>query len=158
MHEIIDNLDLSSKGLWFPVTVSIVLVLSVLIIPKKISWRDIYITFGVVGFATWLSDGILARAFDLFDIGNPKKAGLGDILSYTLIPTSLSILFLNFLHSKNKWMLTSWFTLAAFLIQFGMVQLGYMTFKGWNGYISIIVYVFAFGFLLPWHLKFITNE
>lgn len=93
MHEIIDNLDLSSKGLWFPVTVSIVLVLSVLIIPKKISWRDIYITFGVVGFATWLSDGILARAFDLFDIGNPKKAGLGDILSYTLIPTSLSILF-----------------------------------------------------------------
>ena len=158
MHDFIENLDLSSQGLWFPVAVSIFLALTVLFIPKKISWREIYITFGVVGFATWLSDGILARAIDLFDIGDPKKAGLGDILSYTFIPTSLSILFLNFLTRKNKWILTSLFTLVAFLIQFGMVNFGYMTFKGWSGYISIIVYLLAFGFLLPLHLKIIRNE
>lgn len=55
-----------------------------------------------MGFVTWFCDGLLARGFDLFDIGDPKKAGLGDILSYTFIPTSLAILYLNFLTKNNK--------------------------------------------------------
>ncbi|MCM3213371.1 hypothetical protein ABER75_19730 [Niallia taxi] len=158
MHEFFTNLDLHAKGLWFPVSVSILLALTVLFIPKNIPWKEIYITFGVVGLATWLSDGILSRALDLFDIGDPKKAGLGDILSYTFIPTSLAILFINYFTRKNRWILTSWFTLAAFLIEFGMVQLGYLKFKGWNGYFSIIAFVIAFGFLLPLHLKIIRSD
>ncbi|GAA3333316.1 hypothetical protein GCM10020331_096880 [Ectobacillus funiculus] len=62
-----------------------------------ISWREIYITFSVVGFVTWFCDGLVAREFDLVDLGNPNKAGLGDTLCYTFVPSSLAILYLNYL-------------------------------------------------------------
>lgn len=159
MQQFIENLDLEAQGLWFPVTVSILFALTVLIIPKKnISWREIYITFGVVGFVTWFSDGLLARELDLFDIGNPQKAGIGDLLSYTFIPTSLAILYLNYLTTNNKWKLTFCFTLVSLLIEFGMVYVEYLKFKGWNWLFSIIVFLIAFGFLLPFHIKLIRKE
>ena len=159
MQEFIKNLDLGAKGLWFPIAASVLFAVTALIIPKKnISWKEIYTTFGVVGFVTWFSDGLLGRVFDLFDIGDPKKAGLGDILSYTFIPTSLAILYLNFLTKNNKWILTICFTILSLLIEFGMVHVGYMKYKGWNWYISIIVFLIAFGFLLPLHIKLIRKE
>ncbi|MEH7096960.1 hypothetical protein [Neobacillus vireti] len=158
MQQFIANLDLGAKGIWFPVTASILFALTVLIIPKKnISWREIYITFGVVGFITWFSDGLIARELDLFDIGDPKKAGIGDLLSYTFIPSSLAILYLNYLTLTNKWKLTTFFTLIALLIEFGMVHVGYMKYKGWNWYVSIIVFLISFGFLLPMHIKLIRK-
>ena len=158
MQQFLANLDLGAKGLWFPVTASILFALTVLFIPKKnISWREIYITFGLVGFITWFSDGLIARELDLFDIGDPKKAGIGDLLSYTFIPSSLAILYLNYLTTNNKWILTFCFTLIALLIEFGMVHVGYMKYKGWNWYVSIIVFLIAFGFLLPMHIKLIRK-
>ncbi|MDQ0298254.1 hypothetical protein J2S78_000662 [Salibacterium salarium] len=159
MQEFIESLDLGAKGLWFPVTVCALFALTVIIIPKKnISWREIYITFGVVAFSTWFSDSILARGFDLFDLGDAKKSGLGDILSYTFIPSSLAILYLNYLTQNNKWKLTTIFTLISLIITFGMVYFGYMKWKEWNWFISIIVFLFAFGFALPTHIKFIRNK
>lgn len=159
MDKFIENLDLGAKGLWFPVTVSILLVLIVLFIPKKnINWREIYITFGVVGFATWFTDGLVAREFDLFDVGAPAKAGLGDILSYTFIPSSLAILFLNYFTRNNKWKLTIFFTLLASLVEYGMIYFGYMKYKGWHWSVSIIVFLIVFGFLLPLHIKFIRTD
>lgn len=159
MQKIIDHLDLGAKGLWFPVIISILLTTTVLFIRKKnITWREIYITFGVVGFATWFSDAMFARVIDVFDIGHPKKAGLGDILSYTFIPTSLAILYLNYLTKKNKWKLTIIFILLSMLIEFGMIHSGYMKYKGWHWSISIIAFVLAFGFLLPKHISIIRND
>ncbi|WP_176087328.1 hypothetical protein [Virgibacillus dokdonensis] len=35
MDKVIHNLDLHSKGIWFPITISIILVLTILFIPKK---------------------------------------------------------------------------------------------------------------------------
>ncbi|ULT59526.1 hypothetical protein L1999_13795 [Neobacillus drentensis] len=159
MQQFLSNLDLGANGLWFPVTASILFALAVLIIPKKIiSWREIYITFGVVGFITWFSDGLIARQLDLFDIGDPKKAGIGDLMSYTFIPSSLAILYLNYFTHRNRWKLTICFTFIALLIEFWMVYVGYMKYKGWNWYISTIVFLIAFGFLLPMHIKFIRKQ
>ncbi|WP_431804670.1 hypothetical protein [Halobacillus andaensis] len=159
MKKFLDSLDLEAMGLWFPVTVSILLALTVIITPKKnISWRETYITFGVVAFVTWFSDSMIARGFDLFDLGDPKKTGLGDLLSYTFIPSSLAILYLNYLKKNNKWKLTIIFTFLSIIITFGMVYSGFMEWKGWNWIISITVYLFAFGFALPAHIKFIRNE
>lgn len=159
MQKFIENLDLGAKGLWFPVIISILLTTTALFIRKKnITWREIYITFGVVGFATWFSDAMFARILDVFDIGHPKKPGLGDILSYTLIPTSLAILFLNYLTRNNKWKLTIGFTFLSLLIEFGMIHSGYMKYKGWHWSISIIAFVLVFGLLLPKHMAIISND
>ncbi|WP_299093282.1 hypothetical protein [uncultured Metabacillus sp.] len=159
MQGFIENLDLGAKGLWFPVSVSILLAVIVLFIPKKnISWREIYITFGVVGFVTWFCDGLVAREFDLLDLGHPNKAGLGDTLCYTFVPSSLAILYLNYLTKNNKWKLTIIFTVISLLIDIGMVNVGYMNYKGWDWLMSIIVFLIVFGFLLPIHIRLIRNE
>lgn len=158
MDSFIKSLDLGAKGLWFPVTVSILLALTVLFISKKnISWREIYMTFGIVGFVTWISDALIARSLDLIDLGDHNTAGLGDILSYTFIPTSLSILFLNFLTKENKWKLSILFTVLSFLVEVGMFYTGYLKYSGWNWAISLIVFLIAFSFLLPIHLKIIRT-
>ena len=159
MDKFLHNLDLGAEGLWFPLTISIILVLLVLLLPKKnISWREIYITFGIVGLATWISDAIIARALDLIDLGDPNKGGIGDILSYTFIPTSLAILFLNYYTKENKWKLSILFSVISFLIEVGMVYFGYMKYTGWSMVISFVVFISAFAFLLPLHLKIIKNE
>lgn len=158
MDKFIHNLDLGAKGIWFPITVSIVLVLTSLFIPKKnITWRDMYITFGIVGLFTWISDAIVARGFDLIDLGDPTKGGIGEILSYTFIPTSLSILFINYFTKKNKWKLTILFTILSFLIETGMLFFGYMEYTGWSMFISFIVFIIAFYFLLPIHIKILKR-
>ncbi len=158
MVKFIYNLDLGAKGLWFPVIVSILLIIIALFIPKKnISWREIYITFGIVGLVTWISDAIIARALDLLDLGDPNKAGMGEILSYTLIPTSLAILFLNYFTKENKWALSFLFTVISIMIETGMIYFGYMKYQGWNTAISAIVFIIAFSYLLPIHIKIIRK-
>lgn len=158
MDTFLHNLDLGAKGLWFPVTISIVLVLTALFIPKKkISWIEMYTTFGIVGLFTWITDGIIARGFDLIDLGDPNTGGIGEILSYTFIPTSLSILFINYFTKKNKWKLTILFTILSFLIETGMLYFGYMEYSGWNRFISFIVFIIAFYFLVPLHIKIIRR-
>ncbi|OAS87761.1 MULTISPECIES: hypothetical protein [Metabacillus] len=158
MDKFIHNLNLGAKGLWFPLTVSILLAITALLIPKKnISWKEMYITFGIVGLGTWISDSIIARAFDLIDLGDPIRTGIGDILSYTFIPTSIAILFLNYFTKENKWRLTILFTVLSFMIDTGMIYFGYMKYKGWNTAFSLIVFIIAFSFLLPIHLKIIRR-
>jgi hypothetical protein len=156
MNDIIDKLDIGSKGLWFPVIISILLFITVLIIPKKnITWREIYITFGIVGFVTWISDALITRVFDLIDLGNPNVTGMGEILCYTLIPTSLSVLYLNYFTNKNKWKLTILFIVLSFLVDIGMEYFGYMEYNGWNLFYSLLSFLLVFGYLLPLHIKLI---
>ncbi|MFD2215622.1 hypothetical protein [Metabacillus endolithicus] len=156
MDKLIENLDFGAEGLWFPITISILLSIIVLFIPKRnITWREIYITIGIVGFATWISDAVIARTLDLIDLGDPNKTGIGEIFCYTLIPTSFSILYLNYLSKENKWKITILFIVLSFLVEAGMLYFGYMKYNGWNLAFSFIAFVIAFGFLLPLHSKII---
>lgn len=159
MQSWIDQLDLGAKGFWYPTTVSILLVLTVIFIPKKrITWRDIYITFGVVGFATWISDAFITRTFNWLDLGNPDKSGLGEILCYTFIPTSLSVLYLNYLTASNKWKMAIIFTILSSLVELGMIYSGYMKYNGWHWGFSIIAFLIIYGFVLPIHMRIIKHR
>ncbi|WP_121640086.1 hypothetical protein [Virgibacillus sp. Bac330] len=158
MDKVIHNLDLHSKGIWFPITISIILVLTMLFTPKKhITWKELYATFGIVAFITWLSDALVARTLDLIDLADPKTAGLAEILVYTFVPSSLSILFINFYTYKNKWLLVIIFTSIAAMMEYIMVHLDYIKYNGWNPFVSIAVYIIAFGFLVPFHIKLLRK-
>jgi hypothetical protein len=91
----------------------------------------------------------------MIDLGDPKITGLGDIVSYTFIPPSLSILFLAYLTTKNKWVLSLLFCAGSLLIEYGMIKSGYMRLNGWFFVYSIVIYFIIYAFVLPWHLKFI---
>ncbi|ASK63989.1 hypothetical protein CFK37_18420 [Virgibacillus phasianinus] len=150
------DLDLLSKGVWFPIIIGIITILFMLFMPKRISWKDIYITFGVVGYVTWMIDSGMNQ-FDSFNLANPKKVGIGDIISYGIIPSALAVIYINYLKLDSKWGLVILFTVISFIIEWGMVQAGYMKLNGWHTWWSIPVYLIVYGFWLPWHKRLIES-
>jgi hypothetical protein len=150
LEQAVQHLDLSAHGLWFPITVSLCLfALALVLFKRQLTWRDFYITFSVVGFVCWLCDVIITRVFNMIDLGDPKVTGLGDIVSYTFIPPSLSILFLAYLPNKNKWLLSLLFCAGSLLIEYCMMKSGYMRLNGWFFVYSIVVYFIVYAFVLP---------
>ncbi|MEH7418809.1 hypothetical protein V7266_26605 [Neobacillus drentensis] len=156
MNSFIKNLDLHAQGSWLPIVMSLLLLIYALFMPKKeIGWREFYVTFGIVGYFAWISDSLLGEMIDLVDFGNPEFAGIGEFLSYSLIPSSLSVIYLNYFEKSNKWKLTIIFTIISILIEWGMRSVGYMKVHGWSFFISIPLYFVVFAFLLPFHRKLI---
>ncbi len=151
--KILEKMDLTAVGIWFPISVGIALFLFMLFMPKRLSWREIYLTFGTVGYVTWVIDlPFMAAYFDLFDVGAPKVPGIGDVITYGVIPSLLAVIFLNYFKHEKKWRYVAGFTLLSFLFEWALVQVGYMNLKGWVTWWSIPVYFFVYGFWLPWHL------
>ena len=156
LNSIIKNLDLHAPGTWQAVVLSLLLFLYALLMPKKeIGWRDFYITFGVVGFFAWISDIVTAKVLDLVDFGHPKITGIGEFLSYSLIPSSLSVIYLNYFKKTNKWILVITFIIIATLVEWVLRKAGYVKVHGWSFFISIPLYFVVFSFLLPLHSKLI---
>ncbi len=160
MDTIIHRLDFGATGLWFPITVSLLLAVCMLIQPKRcLSWVELYITFGVVGLAAWLSDVLVMRVLDWVDLGDAKITGIGEVLSYTLIPASLAILYLNLTTHEKRWRNSFLFTLLSFLIQAGMEYSGYMkVVSPLILYVSPIFYLIVYRFILPIHLRIIRKQ
>ncbi|MCM2535973.1 hypothetical protein NDK43_31390 [Neobacillus pocheonensis] len=156
MSSFIKNLDLNAQGIWFPLVSGGILFLYALFMPKKeINWRDFYITFGVIGFVAWISDSVFGKMIDLVDFGNPNITGLGEFVSYSFIPSSLGVIYLNYLKKTNKWMLVIIFAIISTLIEWGMRKVGYMKAHGWSFFISIPAYLIVYGFFLPLHRRII---
>ncbi|RPJ97659.1 hypothetical protein [Priestia endophytica] len=160
MHSLIRNLDLSARGIWFPVSVGLLLFFFSLLMPKKkINWLEFYITFGVVGYVAWISDTVVGGILDLVDLGNPEITGLGELASYSFIPSSLAVIYLNYANKSNKWILVLLFTLLSTLIEWTMIQTGYLKMKNWGFFVfSIIAYLIVFSLILPVHLTVLKKN
>lgn len=153
MNTFIQNLDLQEKGIWLPLAAGTILLIFVLLMPKrKINWRGIYLTFGVVGFITLIIDiFLMAQYLDLFDIGNPTIEGVGDLMTYAVIPPSLAVVYLNYYDRGKKWLYISLFIIISFSFEWGLTQAGYMELKGWQNWYSLPVYYIIYSLWLPWH-------
>jgi len=159
MESIIKSLDLNAKGLWLPVSLAIIIFLCALLMPKKkINWREFYITIGVVGFLTWIADGIFARYLDLVDFGDPNITGIGEFISYSFVPSSLAVIYLNYLSLENKWKLVIIFTLISVLIEWSVEQVDYMKLIHWNHLYSIPIYLLIYSYILPLHFRIIKCD
>jgi hypothetical protein len=158
MEKIIKNLDLQSEGVWYALAWGTVSLIIMLFMRKRISWREIFFIFGVIGYITWMIDMVVAKTFDLFDLGNPKIEGLGDIFTFGIIPSALSVIFLNYYKPENKWGLAVLFSALSFLFEWGMVQVGYMKLKDWTTWWSIPVYLVMYVLVIPWILDFLRKD
>jgi hypothetical protein len=154
-----NNLDLASKGVWFPIIIGILILFFLILMPKRLSRKEIYLTFGTVGYVALLLDiFILGTVFDLFDLGRPTIEGIGDTLSYAIIAPSLAVIFLNFYKQEKRWLYTIIFTVVSFLYEIILVKVGYMTLHGWNSLFSLPIEFIFYGFWFPWHLKLIRKK
>ncbi|PMC37955.1 hypothetical protein CJ195_10180 [Bacillus sp. UMB0899] len=156
MYVLYVNFDLA-KGIWYPIVLTILLILIILISPKKLSKQEFYVTFGVIGYVVWMVDITLAAPFDIFDIGT-KRNGLPELLLFGLIPSCIAIIFLNFYQSTSKKKaLIILFIISSFILEWLAEITGIMTSKIWHAYYSIPIFTVVFYFALPWHLKFIRT-
>jgi lipoprotein signal peptidase len=114
MDSFIQNLDIQQRGIWFPLITGVIALFFILFMPKrKMNWREIYITFGVIGYVTLMLDVfIVGEYFDLFDLGDPGLEGIGDLMTYAIIPSCLAIAYLNFYDRKTKWFYVFLFTIV----------------------------------------------
>lgn len=160
MEKFIQNLDLSSKGIWFPITLGIAALVYIFLMPKRLTWREIYFTFGTISYVALSVDAFFMMNYlDVFDLGKePKQEGIGDYITYGIIPSCFAIIFLNYLKEEKKWTYVFLFTLLSFLSEWMLVQVGYMKLKGWHTWWSIPVFIIAYRFWLPWHLRLIRKK
>ncbi|WP_010630356.1 hypothetical protein [Sporolactobacillus vineae] len=151
MNSIVKNLDLFSRGIWFPITAACFLILFVLFMKKKyLNWTQIYVTYGIIGLTAWMLDTLTGVFLDLYDVGKPS-IGLADFIAFAFIPSSLSVIFLNFRTKRNKWLLTALFTLISLIIYWVSEWAGYFKDKGWNSIYSLIAFILVYTLLLPLH-------
>jgi hypothetical protein len=146
-----------NHGWWYPALLSAILLLIVIYMPKKrINWKEIYITFGVIGYIVWMIDMTIAVPFDLFDLGDPKKEGIPELTLFGIIPSCLSVIYLNLYKEDNKWFWVIFFVILSLLLEWTTTKVGLM--KDYNTLWSTPVHFVAYAFYLPWHLKFIRRN
>jgi hypothetical protein len=159
MDAFLDRLDIYATGIWLPLLFCMTVLLFVVFMPKRqIDWLGIYLTFGVVGCVGVLLDiNILGEYFDLFDLGDPGKEGIGDLASYAIIPSCLAVIFINYFDKKNKWLYVAIFTGISYSYEWLLTQTGYMKLLGWQNWYSIPVFIMVYGVWLPWHHEVIKR-
>lgn len=158
MEEIIKNLDIYAKGIWCPIAWTVFLVLIVLIMPKeKMNWLQIYITYGVIGLITWISNSIFGVFFDLVDFGDASVTGLAEMLTYTFIPSSLAVIFMNMYSKEKKAVLTVLFLVVSLFIEWTCHVSGFMEYKKWSLLFSVPIYFVIYYFFLPFHYHLFRN-
>lgn len=162
MEKFIQDLDLSGKGVWFPIILGVISFLFIIFMPKRLSWTEIYITFCVGGFFAVVLDVIvMGSQLYLFDIASRHKEGLADIMSYAVAAPCYAVIFLNYYKQDKKWLYVIIFTILSVVSEWIFVKIGFMKLKGWQTWWSIPVYVAVYGLWLPWHLNLMrrrTNE
>lgn len=158
LNKIIENLDIHAKGSWVPIIWTLILLIVVLFMPKqKMNWLQIYCTYGVISAVTWIANSVFGVYIDLVDFGSGELTGIGEMLTYAFVPSSLAILFLNKLERDNRIKLTLLFVLLSLFIEWTCHISGYMVYKEWNLFFSIPVYIVIYYFFLPFHYRLIKD-
>lgn len=135
-----------------------IVVLIVLFMPKRITWREIYITWAVMVALTLLTDLVLGEIYELYDI-TIKGVTFHDLVFETFLPSSFGIIVVNFMPLLESYFVAYLFigvSIAA-LFEFEAVHFGLLTYKGWSIWYSVFFYFLGMIFL-RWHISFIRKS
>ncbi|MED4227214.1 hypothetical protein [Neobacillus cucumis] len=147
------------QGEWYVLTVLFVFILILLFMPKRnLTWAGIFITLGVAGFLTWVSDSIAGSVFDLFDLAKKNTTELSDSFLLSFVPASISVIYVNFYSHQKRWIIAFIFTFLSFFLELGLVKVGYMNNNNWKTWYGLPVYFMVYRFFFPWFLKLISTK
>ncbi|TDL64047.1 hypothetical protein E2R56_26760 [Rhodococcus qingshengii] len=147
------------QGEWYVWILFLILILFVIFMPKRnLTWAGIFVTLGVAGHLTWISDSIAGSVFDLFDLAKSNTTELSDSFLLSFVPACISVIYVNFYNSRKRWIFSISFTLVSFFLEIGLVQVGYMKNKNWETWYGLPVYFIIYRFFFPWFLKLITTK
>ncbi|ANS76789.1 hypothetical protein AWM70_21205 [Paenibacillus yonginensis] len=144
-------------GIWFGYISLFVFLMVIVFMPKILSLREIYLTWGWMSFLTLFTDLIFGAVLDLYDFVGPGIS-FADLFLEAALPASYGIITANFLPEKNSNFI--WYLLGvivtALLYEWLSLEAGYLVYKGWKLIYSIPVYILGTLFL-RWHLRFIRS-
>lgn len=156
--EVIKRLGFNEQGAWLVYLAGAILLSLAILLRKRISWKEWYVTFGVVGFLAWMADIVLFFQLDLLDSGKPAIGSFPDLIMFSIAPSCIAVLYLNYYTNNKRWIIGLIFTLCSLIIEYLLVKVGFLTQKGWRTWYSIPFYSFMYFIFLPWHLRFIRVE
>ncbi|SFA81277.1 hypothetical protein SAMN05216312_101641 [Cohnella sp. OV330] len=145
-------------GNWFAYASAVVAIAALIFSPRRLTKREIYITYFVMIALTIYTDLFFGLVLDQYDFINPDVSASDLILQISLPPTA-GVLALNFMPSGVKRFIGYLILVVALALLFEWLSLrtGYLVYKGWSLYYSLVVYVIGLLFL-RWHLRFIRSE
>jgi hypothetical protein len=137
---------------------TIVSILIVLFMPKRLNLQEIYCTWIVVAFLTRTFDQLFALVFKLYDQLGPG-ATWQLLAIQTLFSGAMGVVCLNFM-PKNKlafFAYTIGWTLFSTFFEWITIQVGYLVYKNWTLWYSAGIYFLGVIFL-HWHLSFLRKS
>jgi len=146
-------------AMWFVISITAAALVFIWFMPKRITRKEIYITWWTMASLAVFTDLFLGIApLDLFDYTNNPKPEPLSILIEILMPACFGIIFLNFMPMRWKPFLLymACYILMSVGIEWITVLTGYLRYKGWNLWLSALVYLCG-TLYLKWHLHFIRK-
>lgn len=143
--------------MWFLLTVSIVNISFILLMPKRLSLKEFYVSWWTVTLIAVFADVMLGGVFDLYNYGK-DGVDLPTLLLHLVHEPSFALIFLNFLPKGIKPFLgyvTLWLIISL-VYESLVIHLQILRYQGWHLSYSAIFYVFNC-FFLRWHLQFIRK-
>jgi hypothetical protein len=136
---------------------TIVSILIVLFMPKRLNHQEIYCTWIVMAFLTRTFDQLFALVFKLYDQLGPGVTW--QLLAIQiLISGAMGVICLNIM-PKNRLafyaFIIGW-TLFATFFEWIELQVGYLVYKNWSLWYSAGIY-FLGVIYLRWHLSFLRK-
>ncbi|MDQ0231479.1 hypothetical protein [Metabacillus malikii] len=142
----------------FLVVSYILLIAFILFMPKKITIQEMYITFIVVALHTLVADTLFAGIFKLYVVMGEPGPQLIDLFTELTLPALFGIIYINFIPNglkKKLGYIIIWVVLSV-LYEILSRYVGYITFKGWENWLSVLFYLYACTFMI-FHQSFIRK-
>lgn len=77
-------------------------------------------------------DTMAGSVLDLFDLAKKNTTELSDSILLSFIPAFISVIYVNYYNSQKKWIFAFIFTLLSFVLELGLVKVGYMKNNNWE--------------------------
>jgi hypothetical protein len=137
---------------------TIVAILIVWFMPKRLTRQEIYNTWILVAFLARTSDQFLALVFHLYDQDGPGVTWQVIVIQ-TLFSGAIGVIVANFI-PKNKLAFFTYaigWTLFSVVFEWITIRVGYLTYYNWSLWYSAGLYLLGVIFL-RWHLSFLRKS
>ncbi|MGM0852871.1 MAG: hypothetical protein ACQEWI_09730 [Bacillota bacterium] len=133
------------------------LVVALMIMPKRLTVRENFIMFPLVGYFAAGAHILVGIMLDFVDVGPTKSVEFSDFVLVAFAPSFIALLFLNFMKPEKPVFYVLVWTIFSFFLEILLSFNDYMKYFEWKIWYSIPVYVVAF-FLLHWFFQHVVRN
>lgn len=143
---------------WLPYGALVINLLVLWFMPKRLTNKEIYVTWFVIAMINLSSDWVLTRYLNFYELNGGGFQLRIHILEWTL-GASYGIIYLNFMPKKihrTTLYIAAWLAYAL-IFETALVYVKFVNYSGWKIWYSAPYYLLALLFL-RWHLHYIRTD